>query len=279
MQDGPWQVTSAKMLPAMRSLLPLALLPTVACSGPTASVEELLDRHVQALGGRAAHERLHNRVTRGRAELRGFPDHDWTATFVRYEAAPGFWSETLTFADWENEEGTNGEFAWGYGHVKYPSIEHRLKAEWEAVDLVHLTVFNGHLSWRDRYATVRLAGVRTIEGRECQEIVLTPPRGNPVTWYLDVESHLIAKTEANVGGTIIETFLDDYREVDGVLLPHRVNRLMAGGGPGPSIPFLRPGPGKQDLLVIVDSVRHDIDEADGGFEPPSAIRELQEGNR
>ena len=97
-----------------RLLLLLPALPACACGGdgaapaPSPKAADLLERYVAATGGRPAHERLSNRVTRGNAEIRGFPGHDWTATFVRYEAAPNIWSETLTFGDWENEEGTNG---------------------------------------------------------------------------------------------------------------------------------------------------------------------------
>ncbi len=83
-------------------LLAVSIHPVLACCasqtardrGETISVEDLLEGHVRASGGRQAHARLHNRVTRGRAELRGFPDHDWTASFVRYEASPRIWSAT-----------------------------------------------------------------------------------------------------------------------------------------------------------------------------------------
>ena len=96
-----------------------------------------------------------------------------------------------------------------------------------------LTVFNGALSWRERYEAVELAGIRSIAGRQCYEVVLTPGEGHPVTWFLDVETLLLVKFGARVGGTLIETLPSDYREIDGVLVPHEVRRLMEEGGPGP----------------------------------------------
>jgi hypothetical protein len=95
-----------------------------------------------------------------------------------------------------------------------------------------------------------------------------------VTCCLDAGTHLLVKSVAQVGETIIETYASDYRLVDGVMIPHTLRRMMGGGGPGPGIPFLRRGGEKQDLVLVVESVRHNVGDRHAGFEPPLAIREL-----
>ena len=86
------------------------------------------------------------------------------------------------------------------------------------------------LDYRERGATAALAGAGEIEGRPTVDVELTLPDGATEIWHLDPESFL----EVAVDSTVMDftqlpepmrqrAFYDDFREADGLVLPHRVD--------------------------------------------------------
>jgi glyoxylase-like metal-dependent hydrolase (beta-lactamase superfamily II) len=76
-------------------------------------------------------------------------------------------------------------------------------------------------------------GAREVEGRTYAVLELAGPGARPVELLIDPDTHLPAgaqRWEDNppLGDTLIEARFDDYRSVDGLQLPHRVD-LRAGG--------------------------------------------------
>jgi glyoxylase-like metal-dependent hydrolase (beta-lactamase superfamily II) len=78
-------------------------------------------------------------------------------------------------------------------------------------------------------------GTLEVEGRTYPVLAIAGPGEQPVELLIDPETHLPAsarRLEDNppLGDTLIEARFDDYRPVDGLQLPHRVD-LRAGGLP------------------------------------------------
>jgi hypothetical protein len=68
-------------------------------------------------------------------------------------------------------------------------------------------------------ATYENATTRTLDGNTYGVVVATPDDGDPVTlWFAD-GSGLLARIEQPQNGYLMTTVFDDYRDVDGVLIP------------------------------------------------------------
>ena len=65
-------------------------------------------------------------------------------------------------------------------------------------------------------------GHAQVRGRDAMQVEITTANGVKRQVYFDPETHLIVKEEATVGGVEEEILYDDYRAVDGVRLPYKI---------------------------------------------------------
>jgi hypothetical protein len=69
---------------------------------------------------------------------------------------------------------------------------------------------------------VAYVGPAQVRGRNTAELEVTAPSGAKRDVFFDTQTHLIVKESAPVGGVQQEILYDDYRAVDGVQLPYRI---------------------------------------------------------
>lgn len=67
-----------------------------------------------------------------------------------------------------------------------------------------------------------LIGHAQVRGRDTFQIELTSPSGLKRNVFFDAQSHLIAKESATIAGMNQEMLYDDYRTVDGVKVPFKI---------------------------------------------------------
>jgi len=220
----------------------------------------LLDQAVEAMGGRAAMDQIHNRVTHGSMQI---PAMGITGTLVSYSAAPSLFYSVAELAGLGKfESGTDGEIFWESTAMTGP----RLKSGEERAMALREARFNGMLHWREMYADARTVGIDTVESRPCHKILLTPVEGSPETQYYDMETGLLRKAEMTITGEMgtipVVAYADDYREVDGVQI--RSRQVVMG---------------IQEMLFVTERVEHNVEIPEGRFEPPAEIRALLERDR
>jgi hypothetical protein len=75
---------------------------------------------------------------------------------------------------------------------------------------------------------VTYVGVAQVRGKDAVELEVTLPSGVKRQTFFDAQTHLISKEMALVGGVQQEIFYDDYRPVNGVQLPHKIELHRAG---------------------------------------------------
>ncbi len=181
------------------------------------TVDQILDKYVQAIGGRQAVEKITSRATKGTFEL---PAMGLKGELEIYAKAP---NKSLTI---QNVSGV-GEILDGYdgkiGWSKNPMMGLREKSGAELAAIVRASDIQAPLKTRQLYSKLELKGKEKVGDRETYVILATPAEGAPVKMYFDAQTGLIARidTEAETpqGKIQVETTLDDYREVDGVKIP------------------------------------------------------------
>ena len=78
---------------------------------------------------------------------------------------------------------------------------------------------------------VELKGIESVEGKDAYRVDLESPAGRKMTEYYDVESNLKVRSIITESGTTITQDYMDYKEVDGIKMPHKLK--TAGAMPFP----------------------------------------------
>jgi len=223
---------------------------------PTA--EALLDKYVEAMGGKAAMEKIQNRVTRGKLEMAA---QGLEMTLTIYSARPNL-NYTLIESDMTGkiEKGCDGEIVWENSVMMGAQV----KEGKERADTRREATLDKWLHWRDFYPEVEYVGAETLNDRPVHKVVVTPEEGSPQTLYLDQDSNLAVRVDMvveNPMGTFpVVSYLSDYQEIDGILVPYTVEVEVMG----------------QKRVIKTESVEHNVELPADRFALPAEIRALLE---
>ena len=145
--NGPLHLSALSLLAAAGLLVALCC-PVVAQdkeSPPPSDLpkaEVILDKLVDATGGRAALEKLHNRVTKGTFEFVGM---DIKASITVYDSAPNKQYAILQAEGLGTiEEGTDGTVCWESSQMTGPRVKEGVEKE----TALHQATFIKELHWR-----------------------------------------------------------------------------------------------------------------------------------
>lgn len=187
---------------------------------------EVMDKYVEATGGAEAYAAVQRRVIRGKLEM---PSRGITGSMVTYFQHPGkFYSEITTSAG-THRRGCNGRTAW----TIEPNNEPRILTGLAKVLAIRDGTLDRFGHWRELTDKLEYAGEEEIDGKKCAKVILTykpidpAAKEAPVTLYVDLETGLIKQytTEVTRPNMLakVTAVLDDYRKVDGILLPHKMS--------------------------------------------------------
>jgi hypothetical protein len=219
----------------------------------TPSVNQILDKYVEAIGGTAAIDKITSRVSRGTAEIVGL---DVKGTIEIYEKAPDKLVRIVkipgVFA-WAS--GFNSTMAWAFnqeaGKVEVKKGKELAAAKFEAS-------FYRSMKLNEYYSRMSLKGVEKIqyrdEKRETYVIEATPNVGYTERLYFDTANGLLIRhdtqEEAEEGKVPIIEYLLDYKAVDGIKVPFTSRQRQ-----GTTILIFRLTDVKQN--VAIDDARFD----------------------
>jgi len=247
--------TSRRLAAAL--LAPLLLLGAVVgalAEEPLPSAEEIMDRYVEAIGGREAYDKIENRVTKATLEFVG---QGLSLDLTIYQARPNK-SYTLIESEMlgKSEKGTDGETAWELSMMTGPQIMNGK----QKADFLRDAALDRLAHWREQFSGAEAAGVETVGEIPCYKVVLTQQDGPPLTLYLDRESYLTVKMEMDLetpmGIVPMQTWPGDYRQVDGLLLAFSGRVVLVG----------------QERFMTVHEIEHNVDLPADLFDLPDEIR-------
>ena len=188
---------------------------------------KLLNKYVQAAGGAAAVNAVNSRVVKGTLDVVGVSRG---GTFETYTVAPNKALSIIQPAPTETiKVGYNGRIGW----MQTPTGVRVLKGtELDAVK--NESDFYAILNLKNVYPKLTLAGKSKIGYREVYVIDLQPASGAVDRLFLDAETYLPVRMNTmrmHKGASVpVEIYYDDWREVNGIKLPH-VSRTVFRSGP------------------------------------------------
>lgn len=241
-------VALAQQKPADQAAKPPAAMPAQAM--PT--VDQILDKYVQALGGKAAMEKITSTASKGTFEIAAFGASGsaeiWTKapnkTAIRLDI-PGFGIV---------QEGFNGTVAW----AQEPQSGLREKTGSELASTKLDADFYKPLRLKQLYPKITVKGKEKLGDKDAYVLEATPAEGSAETWYFDATSGLLARIDAErespQGKAAVQNYLEDYRDVDGVKEPF-TNRIVS-----PAF----------TIIIKLDEVKHNVPVDDTKFNKPAA---------
>jgi len=203
---------------------------TESKSGPTSEkaplpeVDQILNKYVEALGGKAAIEKTRTRLIKGTIEAHLVPNSPIEIS----QQAPDKIQFVITTPKAMITQGYNGAEGWvsdprGIRPLDGSALA-ALKQEADFYRVLHLP---------ERYTRMRVRGREKVRDRDVYVVVATTPDHNSERLYFDVETGLLLRSVMYIPtmiGAIPETTdYDDYRAVDGVKIPFKVHREQLQG--------------------------------------------------
>src|SRR5579864_1799089 len=107
--------------------------------------ETILDKYIEATGGKAAYEKHHSEISTGKMELTG---KGITGTVTSYRAEPDkSYTEVEIAAIGKIQEGSDGKVAWSLSAMQGP----HLKEGAEKAQALLAAKSNAEIRWRELY--------------------------------------------------------------------------------------------------------------------------------
>jgi hypothetical protein len=240
---------------AVVCLIPLAnIQPARAQALPKG--EEILDKYLEATGGKAAYEKCKNRVEKGTVEIVGT---GVKGELIVYTATPNKMRSVINLPGFgQIEEGINGKVAWVIDPMRGP----RLKEGEEKASAILRAALDADSDWRKYFKKAECVSEDSIDGKPCYKVVLTTNDDQVMTHYYDKTSYLLAKSEqvekTASGDLPMELYFSDYKKVDGVLLPFKTREKADS----------------MEFVIALDKVEHNVKVPDSRFNLPEVIKKL-----
>ena len=242
----------------------ILLLGTAVCAAPLLAdnhelpgADEIIARHVEAIGGEDA-IRAHTSMTRkGTFEI---PAMGMSGDMTTYHMAPDKGFVHVSFAGMgENSQGYDGEIGW----IEDPMQGPRLLEGAELNALKRQLRAHADLEYSEHYPERKTVGEGEWSGQPAYQVALVDADGNESSRYFSIETGLLlgeeGSTTNNMGTTETKTTWTDYKEFGGVRFAGSVTLSLVSVG--------------MEFTQTVESVTFD-DVDPSVFEPSDAIKAL-----
>jgi outer membrane lipoprotein-sorting protein len=206
--------------------LVLLLLSLMSSPGFSQKVADILDKMIEAQGGRKVLENIKDTTLSGTVEGMGI-----SLTIAIYKKEPNKTRRDIEAAGTRMTEAFDGEIAWkiDLGSQKPSEETGKMAADIKSEALGYAAILHP-----EKYGIAYvLKGKEKIEGKEYFVIEQTIPGGTPETQFVDTETYLVYKTESpsiNAKGAEEKevSLMSDYKKVDGVVVAHSITGLVGG---------------------------------------------------
>ncbi len=204
-------------------LYPCLLLLAAAIPCMAQEPAKILDQYFKAAGGAKTLSKAHTVILEG-TFTRASDGKSGTYTFNA--KAPNRYYSELVYGDSVVIEAYNGKSAW---HQTGDGVLATLLGEDGAQLEAAGRYYNAHLQGakKDKLG-IAFAGHQNVRGKDAVVLEVTNPAGVKRQIFFDAASHLIVEEAAKVGGVDQKILYDDYRLVDGLRLPYKI-QLQRGG--------------------------------------------------
>lgn len=185
-----------------------------------AKADGIIEKFLKVSGEITAMENTKSRRDRGTVTLPGMGISGQVEVLAK---APNKTRMTMAIPGvGEIVEGFDGETAW----VQDPIQGYREKSDLELSATVRQSDFYMAANYKKHYPRREWLGTEMVEGKPSDKLRLHPAEGAPETWFVDQSTSLLLRMDSvshlPQGDIESQVYLEDYRDVDGVMEPMRI---------------------------------------------------------
>ncbi len=197
---------------------------------PTSSVDitidQLIEKHIEALGGRAALEGMKDRTTEGTVTINA-GGQKMEGTILEIEKAPNKSYKKMALPMFTQETWCDGE------HVIQAMGPQTMNLEGDELkQALEETQFNDIIRFNELGIKAVVKDKKEVNGKMAYAMEVTKKSGKVEARFIDAQSFLLVKDAKSMdtprGSMTIETTYGDYKPVQGIMLPHSVMPNMMG---------------------------------------------------
>jgi outer membrane lipoprotein-sorting protein len=207
----------------MKRLLTCALI-LVAAAANAQTVDEVIHKYLAAIGGVDKWKAVKSRKAEGKMTMQGF---DLPVTL--YQKPPAKQKVVVSIQGMEIVQAFDGKDAWAINPmvskdpVKIP--------EEESKDMRDNQFENDFIDYKKKGHEVKLLGTEVVDGIKCYKVELVKNKNKPGAsteiHFFDADNYVTIMQSAiadsgPVKGKEVKTFLSDYQDVQGLMLPFAI---------------------------------------------------------
>jgi len=191
------------------------------------SVDKVLEKYVEATGGKAAWEKVKTMSMSMALDIPTVGVKGKTLIWVGENGKSLSEVEITNFA--KMKQGSDGETYWASDDNQGPRILEDEEREFQ----VALTQLNNPMEWKKLFGKVEVKALENVGDKPSYKVEGVTAAGDlPMTMWFEKESglfnKLFMKVKSPEGEVTVEALLSDYKEVSGIKFPHLTKRKYMG---------------------------------------------------
>jgi hypothetical protein len=215
------------------------------------TVDQIIEKYVEAMGGKAALEKITSRVTKGTFDL---PAFGASGTWEAYAKAP---NKSISITDVPNfgliRNGFDGTIAWEDNpqtglNEKSGALLVRAKLDSD---------FYREFKLKELYPKIVVKKKDKVGEKDAYVVEATPDGASAETWYFDAATGLLLRADAEREGpngpTVAQLYFEDYKDVDGIKFPYAIRQVLP----------------EFSLSLKITEVKHNVEIEDAKFSKPA----------
>lgn len=225
-------------------------------SAPEITVDELMTKTIEALGGKENLRKINSRVSEFDID---FVNQGVKGYGTTYEKVPNMAATETTITALGKKIATLEEYFDGTNGGEKTSFSRDETFSGQRLDDVKFgSHFYRFLDWKKNVKTAEITGLQKVGEEEAYVVRVQPENANAVTYYISTKTFLPIKlTGLIVSSTSPQKIptsstMSDYRKIDGLMIPFKVTTENAGMG---------------EKVMNVKAVKHNVKIDDKKFKP------------
>lgn len=200
----------------------LFLLTCVTTPGSAQSAKDILDKMIEAQGGKAALAKIKDTTMTGTLEM---PAMGLSGSLTYYQKEPDKMRMDMELMGMVITQAFDGDIAWGLD-PSTGSVQEM--PEEQAKDMKRMALGNDALLHPEKYGiSYTYKGRETMEGKDYHVLEQAFDDGFSATMFIDAGTylvHLVKSRVQNQMGVEVnqEAFTTDYKKVEGMMFPHQM---------------------------------------------------------
>lgn len=216
-----------KKLTQIFSILMLSFLTVTATQAQDASLDDILKNYFENIGGEEEWKKIKSMSMTGTSAMGGM---SFPVSIKTME--PTYMKLEIDIQGKKIIQAFDGEDSWGLNPLA--GVTEAQKGDEEQSKQMKKQKFQDEfIDYEEKGHKIELAGTEEVDGAETYKVKMVKKNGDVVFYFFDTENFVPIMIRAFVDsgpmkGQSAETFMSDYQEVDGLMLPFTTEQKVGG---------------------------------------------------